>query len=172
MFKINYIRSIKPLSIVCAFILMAVTHTSAQIPAKTIPLFTFKKLDKTEFTNRYLQAGKFLFFIFFDTQCDHCQRTIQYVNQHHSQFKKTAIYLITLDSVSKIMPFINKYGISLKDKKNVVILQDTRDEFIKKFGPRKYPSLFLYSEKKELILYEDNEQNLFRFIQKINAPAK
>jgi hypothetical protein len=67
---------------------------------------------------------------------------------------------------------MNKYGISLKDKKNVVILQDTRDEFIQKFRPRRYPALFLYSSRKELILYEDNEQNLFRFIQQINASGK
>jgi hypothetical protein len=67
---------------------------------------------------------------------------------------------------------MNKYGSNLKAKKNVTILQDIRNEFIQKFGARKYPSLFLYSTKKELMLYEDNEQNLFRFIQKINAPAK
>jgi len=172
MFNVSYTSNIRPLSVVCAFLLMALMHTYAQSPAKTIPSFTFKKLDKTEFTNRNLQDSKFLFFVFFDTQCDHCQHAIQYINQHYSQFKKTAIYLITLDSVAKVNSFINKYGISLKGKKNVVLLQDTRDEFIKKFGPRKYPSLFLYSEKKELILYEDNEQNLFRFIQIVNSSDK
>jgi hypothetical protein len=80
--------------------------------------------------------------------------------------------LITLDSSEKIKPFMNKYGINLKDKKEVTILQDPKYEFMNKFKPRKYPSLFLYSLKKELMLYEDNEQNLFRFIQKINTSAK
>ena len=136
------------------------------------PHLLLRRLDKKEFTNKDLEAGKLLFFVFFDTQCDHCQRSIQYISQHYSQFKKTAIYLITLDSAEKIKPFMNKYGISLKDKKNVVILQDTRNEFIQKFRPRKYPSLFLYSSKKELIMYDDNEQNLFRFIQQINASGK
>lgn len=172
MFNVKYSNNIRSLGLVCAFLLMAVMHIYSQSPAKTIPSFTFKKLDKTEFTNRNLQAGKFSFFVFFDTECDHCQHAIQYINQHYRQFKKTAIYLITLDSAAKVKPFMNKYGISLKDKKNVVVLQDTRDEFIKKFGPRKYPSLFLYSEKKELILYEDNEQNLYKFIQLINASDK
>jgi len=41
-----------------------------------------------------------------------------------------------------------------------------------KFKPRKYPSIFLYSAKKELIMYDDNEQNLSRFSQKINATGK
>jgi len=172
MVDINYPWRMKCLSIVWAFILLAVMNASAQTPAQTIPSFSFKRLDKKEFTNKDLQAGKLLFFVFFDVQCDHCQRSIQYIDQHYSQFKKTATYLITLDSAEKIKPFMNKYGISLKDKKNVLILQDARDEFIQKFGPRKYPSLFLYSAKKELIMYDDNEKNLPGFIKKINSSEK
>jgi peroxiredoxin len=153
-------------------VLLSTINVSAQVPAQTIPEFTFKKINKTTFSNRNLESGKFLFFVFFDTECDHCQRSIQYIGLHYQEFKKTAIYFITLDSLAKIDGFMNKYGGNLKAKKNVTILQDIRNEFIQKFGARKYPSLFLYSAKKELMLYEDNEQNLFRFIQKINAPAK
>ncbi len=153
-------------------ILFFTINVFAQTPAKTLPLFTFKGLNKKEFTNKEIEPGKLLFFVFFDTECDHCQRAIQYVGQHYTEFKRTAIYLISLDSLEKITGFINKYGSNLRGKKNVTILLDTRDEFIRKFGPRKYPSLFLYSAKKELVLYEDNEQNLFRFIQKINASEK
>lgn len=153
-------------------ILFVTINVCGQVPAKTVPSFTFKRLDKSNFSNRNLEQGKFLFFVFFDIECDHCHRSITYINQHYKEFKKTAIYLITLDSAEKIKPFMNKYGIGLKDKKNVAILQDTKNEFIQKFGPRKYPSLFLYSEKKELMLYDDNEQNLFKFIQQTNSSGK
>jgi peroxiredoxin len=153
-------------------VLLSIINVSAQVPAQTVPEFTFKKINKTTFSNRNLESGKLLFFVFFDTECDHCQRSIQYINQHYQEFKKTAIYLITLDSAKKIKSFMNKYGIILRAKKNVTILLDTRNEFIQKFGARKYPSLFLYSAKNELMLYEDNEQNLFRFIQKINTSTK
>jgi peroxiredoxin len=152
--------------------LLITINVSAQVPAQTIPEFTFKKINKTTFSNRNLESDKLLFFVFFDTECDHCQRSIQYIGQHYQEFKKTAIYLITLDNTEKIKPFMNKYGSNLQGKKNVAILLDTRNEFIQKFGARKYPSLFLYSAKKELILYEDNEQNLFRFIQKINTSTQ
>ena len=144
-------------------------NVSAQVPAKTVPTFTFKRLDKSTFSNHNLESGKFLFFVFFDIECDHCHRSITYINQHYKEFKKTVIYLITLDSAEKIKPFINKYGSNLNNKKNVVLLQDTKNEFIQKFGPRKYPSLFLYSSNKALILYDDNEQNLPSFVQQINA---
>lgn len=168
----NYIGQMKSVSTIWVIILFAVINTSAQNPAKTIPSFSFKRLDNKEFTNKDIQAGKLIFFVFFDTHCDHCERAIQYISQHYNEFKKTAFYLITLDSVEKIKPFMKKYGDSLKDQKNALILQDTRNEFIQKFGPRKYPSLFLYSVKKELIMYDDNEENLPEFIKKINSSGK
>ena len=77
-----------------------------------------------------------------------------------------------LDSQEKIAAFMGKYGENLKDKKNVTILQDPKYDFMLKFKPRKYPSIFLYSAKKELIMYDDNEQNLSRFSQKINETGK
>lgn len=168
----KYSTQIKLLSKVIIFILLGTISGTAQTPAKTIPSFTFKKLDKSEFSMKNLQEGKFHFFVFFDTHCDHCHRAIQYINQNYEQFKNTNIYLITLDSADKIKTFMNIYGKVINSKKNVFILQDTNNEFITKFGPRKYPSLYLYSKMKELILYEDNEQYLFRFIQHINTSVK
>lgn len=165
----NYTRRMKSANTILVFILFAVINTSAQNPAQTIPSFSFKKLDKKEFTNKDIQAGKLIFFVFFDTHCDHCERAIQYISQHYNEFKMAAVYLITLDSAEKVKPFMKKFGDSLKDKKNVLILQDTRNEFIRKFGPRKYPSLFLYSVKKKLIMYDDNEQHLPEFIKKIKS---
>ncbi len=150
----------------------ATVHILAQNPANTIPSFSFKTLNSKDFTNKDITPGELIFFIFFDTECDHCQRSIQYIDFNYKAFKKTVICLISLDSAKKINTFIYKYGNNLKDKNNVVILQDTRNEFITKFGPRKYPSLFLYSEKRQLLLYDDNEQNLFRFIQQINTYVK
>jgi hypothetical protein len=97
---------------------------------------------------------------------------MQYLDQHYKEFKKTAIYLITLDGKEKISSFMSKYGSTLYTQKNVTILQDPKYDFINKFGPRKYPALFLYSEKKELMVYEDNEQNLSRFSKEMSTTSK
>ena len=139
----------------------------AQVPAKIIPGFTFFKLDKTEFTNKNLVQGKQLFFVFFDITCDHCQHAVSEINKHFQELKKTAIYLISLDNQQKMNQFLDKYGQNLKNKNNVTLLQDLNNEFIKKFGPRKYPSLFLYSAKRELILYDDDEKKLTLFLKQI-----
>lgn len=154
------------------FLFISVNATAQRGPAETLPAFNFFKLDKSSFTDKHLEPGKMLLFVFFDTECDHCQHAIQYIDQHHTEFRKAAIYLLTLDSQEKIAMFMSRYGSHLKGKKNVTVLQDTQSEFLRKFRPRKYPSIFLYSAKKELIMYDDNEQNLYRFTQQINAPRK
>ena len=154
------------------WLLLVSGNLSAQGPAKKIPDFSFSRLNKNSFANKDLEQGKMLFFVFFDAGCDHCQHAIQYISQHYQEFKKTAIYLITLDSQQAITRFMAKYASNLKDKKNVTLLQDQQYEFMRKFRPRKYPSIFLYSEKKQLLMYDDNEQNLFKFSQEINKAGK
>ncbi len=148
-------------------LVMISTGSFAQRPAETIPPFTFFKPDKTAFNNKNLRPGKMVFFVFFDTECDHCQHAIQYINQHQAEIKKASVYLITLDSQDKINRFMSQYGKGLQRNKNVTILQDLNNEFLPKFRPRKYPSLFLYSTQQSLMMYDDNEQNLSKFIQQV-----
>lgn len=151
---------------------LTISTASAQPPALTIPDFNFFRLDKSVFTNKNLEPDKMLFFLFFDSDCEHCRHAMMNLNQHYQEYKKAVIYLISLDDKEKINQFINKYGPNLNGKKNVTLLQDLKNEFIDKFKPRKYPSMFLYSAEKKLIDYEDNEESMFRFSKHINAPAK
>jgi AhpC/TSA family len=78
----------KYIFITLAILLSFKTDIFAQAPAKVIPSFTFKRLNKKEFTNKELEPGKLLFFVFFDSECDHCQRSIQYIGQHYGNLKK------------------------------------------------------------------------------------
>ena len=144
--------------------------TEGQVPSEMIPDFNFLRLDKKPFTNKDLEQKMPLFFVFFDVECDHCHHAIQYLDGHYNDFKKAAIYLVTLDGPEKINLFLSRYGSNLVGKNNVTILQDLRNEFISKFKPRKYPSLFLYSPQKKLVLYDDNEKNMDQFAKKISKP--
>jgi peroxiredoxin len=145
--------------------------SSAQTPAQTIPAFTFYKLDKTPFTNKNVTNGKEVLFIFFDVTCDHCQHTISTLSKRISECQKIAIYLISLEDKTAITNFFNQYGKNLPGQKNVTILQDSKNQFITQFGPRKYPSVFLYSAQKKLRLYDDEDQYLEKFF-KIISPDK
>ncbi len=151
------------------WVLLGLSVAEAQVPAATIPPFSFSKHDKTLFTNKDLAAGKKIFFIFFDTECDHCRHAITYMNGHHQGLNNAAVYLLTLDEPAKTRGFLKQHGNHLLNKKNVTILRDYRNEFINKFRPRKYPSLFLYSADKKLILYDDDEKQIPVFLKHIKA---
>jgi len=159
-----------------AFIFISLLAVSvdmaAQNQAQTIPEFKFFKLDKTAFTNKNLDVNKLLFFVFFDITCDHCRHAIEKINQHISEFNKTSIYLVTLDNQDGIKNFMSHYGQNLPGKKNVTILQDLQNEFINKFRPVKYPSMFLYSKSNKLIRYDDNPDNMDKFLKEIKSNVK
>jgi len=161
------------MSLIILFLSTLVSVESfAQTPAPTVPNFIFFNLNKTPFTDRNLAVGKEMLFVFFDVTCDHCQNTIKALNTRIKECKKISIYLITLDDKAQINKFLSQYGKNLGSEKNVTILQDLKNQFITQFGPRKYPSVFLYSAEKNLILYDDEDQNLEKFFKIINASKK
>lgn len=159
--------SIKSAVKMLPLLLLLSFNSFAQQPAQTVPGFTFFTFEKHSFTDKNLAAGKTLFFVFFDAACEHCKHAIKEINQQYNQLKKVAVYLVSLDGKEKMNSFLDKYGPGLKNKKNVTLMLDSQNEFILKFKPKKYPSLFLYSSKKQLIMYDDNEENLYKFWQKI-----
>jgi thioredoxin-related protein len=139
----------------------------AQTPVKKIPGFVFYRLDKSPFTNKNIQSGKKVFFVFFDSDCDHCQRAVHDINLHYREFSKAEIYLVTLDNITKINDFLNKYGPTLINKPNVTILQDPKNEFIVDFNPRKYPSMLLFSAKGDLLMYQDDPENMSQILKQL-----
>jgi cytochrome oxidase Cu insertion factor (SCO1/SenC/PrrC family) len=159
---------------ILVILLLISSHVAAQYsappPAQTVPAFEFSRFDKTSFTNKNLATNKPLFFFFFDCTCEHCQHAMTYLNANFKDFKKAAIYLISLDSVQTINNFMHKYAPDVTGQKNVTMLLDLKTEFIAKFKPRKYPSLFLYDANKKLMNYEDDPQNMFRFSILLNTP--
>lgn len=166
------LRTIK-ISFLLLFIWSLVAlNTDAQTPVQTIPEFTFYKLDKTPFTNKNVTNGKQVLFIFFDVTCDHCQHTISTLSKRISECSKISICLISLEDKTAITNFFNQYGKNLPGQKNITILQDTKNQFIKQFGPRKYPSVFLYSTQKKLLLYDDEDIYLEKFFKIINPHRK
>jgi len=132
----------------------------AQTPVNKMPEFVFYRLNRKPFTKRDISSGKKIFFVFFDSGCDHCQHAMHDINAHYKEFSKTEIYLVTLDNVNKISDFMNAYSPALINKANVTVLQDLRNEFIVDFNPRKYPSMLLFSATGNLLMYQDDPQNM------------
>jgi len=144
-------------------------HSFAQnTGADSIPEFTLFKHDKSTFTKNDLDTQKLLFFLFFDVKCEHCLHAIQTINQKYGEMDNTFIYLVTQDSPEAVERFLARKGKNLINRNNVIVLFDLQHQFIVRFKPRKYPSIFLYSPAGNLLLYDDNPNNLPRFFERIN----
>ena len=142
---------------------------NAQTPAKKIPPFTFYQLNNTAFTNGNLPKGKKILFVFFDTGCEHCQRSVARYNLHMAELRNAAVCFVTLDVKAKIDPFMDKYGSNIRREKNVLILQDRQFQFITRFQPKKYPSMFLYSAQQQLLFYSDEETAVDTMLKMVNS---
>lgn len=132
----------------------------AQTPATGIPNFTFYDMRDQAFNKKNLRPGKPSFFIFFDTRCEHCQRTCKRLNTLYPKTSGAFVYMLSLDKKENIQAFFREYAPKLPEQKNFMILQDRLFHFIPRFGPTKYPSMFLYGVNQKLIKYSDDEGSL------------
>jgi thiol-disulfide isomerase/thioredoxin len=136
---------------------------NAQI--KNIPEFKFVRMDNgAEFTSKNLTPGKKTFFIFFDTECPHCFRAITEYNKNHQSMNNLNIVIVTRDRKDVAMEFLKRVGPILHTKKNAVVVLDAYNQFIGRFLPKKYPSMFLFGANRQLILYSDEESDIPTFI--------
>lgn len=149
------------------FLLYVSSSVIAQTPAQVVPEFTLYKLDGTPFSNKDMLTGKASVFSFFDVTCSHCQTTMKILSAHYQDLKNARVYLVTLDQKDAALKFLTTYGKPFLDKENVIILQDIKYEFIPKFRPVKYPSVFLYDKNKKLIVYEKDEKKMPDVLKKL-----
>jgi hypothetical protein len=149
------------------FLLLSATIGVQAQPASIIPEFTMFREDKSAFTNQHLSQEKLLFFLFFDVKCEHCRQAVQAISKNYPEMNNTFIHMVTLDKPEEVKAFLNKYGKNLLDKNNVSLFFDLKNEFIIKFKPRKYPSIFLSSPQRKLLIYDDNPEKLPKFFDEI-----
>lgn len=150
---------------ICLFF-SAVTFTVGA-PPQTMPDFKFLKLDSTEFSRNDLSKDKKTLIVFFDATCGYCKKSIKQINSRYKELKKINIVLISLDEKKGIEMFMNENAPLLKKKNNVTILRDASYQFIPLFSPKRYPSIFLYSEQQELIIFINDDNRLEEVFKKI-----
>ena len=137
----------------------------ASAKVKTMPDFKFVRMDNgAEYTPKNLTPGKRTFFIFFDTECPHCFRAITEYNKNHQTMNNINIVIVTRDRKDIAIEFLKRVGPSLYAKKNAVAVLDVYNQFIGRFLPKKYPSMFLFGVNRQLIFYSDEEADIPTFI--------
>jgi peroxiredoxin len=137
---------------------------------RSLPEFRFFRMDNgAEVTHKNVTAGKKTLFVFFDTECPHCRVAITEYNHNQAKLNDINVFLITRDQKSVVNAFLNEVGSKLIVKKNVTVLSDNQNQFIGKFLPKKFPSMFLFGANRQLLIYTDEEKDIPVILEKIKS---
>ena len=138
---------------ICLIAGLSVDGYAQSSPAKSIPDFTFYKLNGQPFSRKDLTKSKKPMIVFFDVTCDHCQKELKAMSDRVEEFKKAQFYLVSMDNAPTIKSFMKKYASKMVDRSNVTLLTDLHKQFITRFMPVQYPATFVYGTDWKLIKY-------------------
>lgn len=151
-----------------ALLLLTTYFASGQV--RSLPDFRFFRMDNgAEVTHKNVTPGKKTLFVFFDTECPHCRVAITEYNHHQAKLNDINIFLITRDQKTVVNAFLKEVGSKLIAKKNVTVLADNQNQFIGKFLPKKFPSMFLFAANRQLMIYTDEEKDIPVILEKIKS---
>lgn len=94
-------------SIIFCFVAMSF---SLQGNSQTIPSFKITLSNNKIFYAADLPKDKPLVLIYFDPDCDHCQKLMTELFRKINSFKKAQMVLVTFKSVAEVAAFEKKYG--------------------------------------------------------------
>lgn len=158
-----------PTVIVTCLLLFIGVSINAQTPAKEIPEFTFFSVEGNPFFSRQIPKDRPSVFSFFDVTCSHCKSTMILFGDRYADLQKVSLYLVTLDGKKEAIEFVTTHAPQLLNKKNVTILIDLNKEFLPKFQPQQYPSVYVYNKYRRLEHYEKDEKKIPLVFEKIKG---
>ena len=142
--------------------------TNSNAP-QSVPEFTFYTLKGNQAVSRTslaLQGN--IVFVFFDTGCSHCRVEMKAMSENFDKISSANFYLVSQQDPALVTDFMNTYAKSLLDKPNVTVLLDRNFEFLAKFNPVQYPSVYVFGQDRKLKTYFDGEQPIEKTIKDIN----
>lgn len=142
------------------------TKSNIQQGLKEMPDFTFEDINNRTYSLSNIDPHKSTIFIYFNTECDHCQYEVRELKNNINKFSNTSILLISSEPISIIKEFYKNY--SLENIQNIKILKDQHDSFYKIFSTRMIPSVYVYNKDKKLIDIFKGETKMDAIINSIN----
>src|SRR4030095_12540774 len=87
------------------FCFSAILLFPSKVSSQTIPPFKMTLSNNKIFNSADLPRGKPLVLIYFDPDCDHCQKLVTELVKKMNSFKKAEIVLITFKPVTEVAAF-------------------------------------------------------------------
>lgn len=128
------------------------------------PSIPLTLLDNTQVNIKDLTGKNIL--VFFQPDCDHCQREAQEFEHNLEAFAGNTLYFITSGPMEEIKAFADTYKLS--GKPNVHFAFTPALNVLNSYGPISAPSIYIYGEDHTLVKGFNGETP----IEKIIAAAK
>lgn len=116
---------------------------------KTIPPFSYSTINGEIFTNKDLKDNTPTLFLYFNSECEHCQSEALQIQENIAKFKKYQLVFVSFEEKYKIIAFAKKYKLDTYD--NITFLFDKQVSFSTTFDVNSLPTMILYNMNKELI---------------------
>ena len=116
--------------------------------------------DSTVFTNENLKKNTPFILMFFNPDCEHCQKETKELMAYKEELKGIQILMVSASPYKEIKDFYETYGLS--SMPNIKLGQDVNSKLGSIYKLRTFPSIFVY----------DNRGTLAKaFVGNIGVPA-
>lgn len=126
----------------------------------TMPSFRILSIDSSACLNsQNIPSGCSTVFMYFDPDCEHCQRETKNIIDHIAQLTKVKIYMVTSSELNgELKRFYKSYN--LDSLTNIFVGKDYEYSFYRLFLPPTVPYMAIYNSKKTLVKIYTGEVNV------------
>lgn len=132
---------------------------------KMIPEFTYHTISGKEFSNSDLKNAIPTVFLYFNSECEHCQSEAEEIRDNTEKFQNVQLVFISFEEPKKITVFAKKYKLIGYD--NITFLCDSKVSFATTFDVNSLPSLVIYDRNKKLIEKIKGEVKIENILKKV-----
>jgi len=134
---------------------------------KTIPAFSYKTIEGKSFSNQDLKDDKPTVFLYFNSECEHCQSEAEQIRDNVEKFSKAQLVFISFEEPKKIAAFAKKYKLVNYD--NISFLSDSKVSFATTFDVNSLPTVVIYDKNKKLAAKIKGEIKVENILKKISS---
>src|SRR4030095_10877224 len=129
--------------------LVCLLFLSVEVFSQAIPPFKMYRSDKTIFSAAELPKTKPVVLIFFDPDCDHCQKLMKELFEKINAFKKAEIIMVTFKPIEEVAEFEKKNN--TQKYQNIIVGTEGVGFYLRNYyGLTKMPFTALYDKKGSL----------------------
>lgn len=134
---------------------------------KTMPPFSYQTIEGNLFTNANLKQNTATVFLYFNSDCEHCQSEATQIKDNIEQLQSIQLVFISFEEASKIKAFATNY--KLLNYNDIHFLCDNKVTFSTTFDVKSVPTMLIYDQNNNLIEKTKGEAKIEYILKKTNS---